>query len=145
MHVIRGSCLCGAVAFEVDRLASPIGHCHCRTCRKAHGAAFATTARVERSHFRWVRGAEALRAFESSPGKLRHFCGQCGTHLIAEWIDQPAVILRLGALDDDPGARPAVHIWLGDAVPWLGYRSEVPGYSGAYGSEPASAATWTAG
>jgi hypothetical protein len=145
MHVIRGSCLCGAVAFEADQLASPIGHCHCRTCRKAHGAAFATTARVDRSQFRWTRGDQMLRAFESSPGKLRHFCGQCGTHLMAEWVANPAVILRLGTLDDDPGARPAVHIWLADAVPWLGYCPEAPGYSGAYGSEPASAVTWNTG
>ena len=76
---IRGSCLCGGVEFEVDELSGPIGHCHCRTCRKAHSAAYATTARARREHFRWTRGEELVKYFESSPGKRRHFCGQCGS------------------------------------------------------------------
>ena len=132
--MIQGSCLCGSVAFEAAKLSSPIGHCHCTTCRKAHGAAFATTARVARGDFRWLRGTEVLRHFESSPGKLRHFCGNCGTHLMAEWIDRPEVILRLGALDTDPGARPVIHIWMSDAVPWLAYGPELPHLAAGLGS-----------
>jgi hypothetical protein len=132
--VIRGSCLCGRVAFEANELASPIGHCHCNVCRKAHGAAFATTARVTRPDFRWVRGADVLKHFESSPGKLRHFCGNCGTHLMAERVDQPTVILRLGALDADPGVRPSRHIWMSDAAPWLEYGPDLPQYAGGTGS-----------
>jgi hypothetical protein len=114
------------VAFAANDLSGPIAHCHCHTCRKAHGAAFATTARVDRAHFSWTRGEDTLRHYESSPGKLRHFCGRCGTHLMAEWIDAPAVILRLGALDDDPGGRPAVHIWTSHEVPWLDYGADLP-------------------
>lgn len=33
---MRGSCHCGAVAFEATRIEGPRGHCHCITCRK-HG------------------------------------------------------------------------------------------------------------
>lgn len=124
--MIRGSCLCGTVAFEAKELAGPIAHCHCRTCRKAHSAAFATTARVDRDGFAWTRGESELRHFESSPGKLRHFCGRCGTHLMAEWSHLPMVILRLGALDDDPGQRPAVHIWTSHDVPWLDFGPDLP-------------------
>lgn len=90
---MKGSCLCGAVAYEADRLAGPIVHCHCTTCRKAHAAAFASTARVAREDFRWTRGAASLGAYESSPGKIRHFCTACGAHLMAHWVAQPQVIL----------------------------------------------------
>ena len=45
---------------------------------------------------------------------------------MAEWIDQPAVILRLGVLDVDPGSRPAVHIWVSHEVPWLEYGAGLP-------------------
>lgn len=45
---MKGSCLCGAIEYEVVSLATPIVHCHCRTCRKAHAAAFAPTAGVQR-------------------------------------------------------------------------------------------------
>ena len=108
---MKGSCLCGQVRYEVDQFAAPTVHCHCRKCRKAHGSAFSTTTPVLREHFRWTSGEGLLANFESSPGKLRHFCSACGSHLMAEWIDKPGVIIRMGCLDDDPGQRPKAHIW----------------------------------
>ena len=53
---LKGSCLCGAVNYEIERLNTPIGHCHCRTSRKVHASASTTTAGVVREHFRWVSG-----------------------------------------------------------------------------------------
>ncbi len=58
---LKGSCLCGAVRYQVEQLDMPIAHCHCVTCRKAHAAAYASTAGVMREHFRWGRGREAIR------------------------------------------------------------------------------------
>ena len=125
---MKGSCLCGAIAYEIDKLDMPICHCHCRTCRKAHAAAFASTAGVMRENFRWVKGEERLTAFESSPGKLRHFCSVCGTHLVAERHVQPHVILRVATLDEDPGQRPAMHIWCSHHAPWLRDDDGIPKY-----------------
>jgi ADP-ribosyl-[dinitrogen reductase] hydrolase len=115
---MKGSCLCGGIAYEVDRL-GPIGHCHCKTCRKAHAAAFASTARVNREDFRWLKGEELLGAFESTPGKVRRFCTRCGSHLMAEWLDKPQVIVRVATLDDNPGVVPVAHIWTSHDVEWL--------------------------
>ena len=116
---MKGSCLCGGVEYEVASLAGPIGHCHCKTCRKAHAAAYASTARANRVDFRWIKGQDHLGAFESTPGKLRHFCKNCGTHLVAEWVAQPQAIVRVATLDDDPGSRPVANIWVTHDVPWL--------------------------
>lgn len=126
---MRGSCLCGAVAYEIDRLDGPIVHCFCRTCRKAQAAACASTARVDRAHFRWLRGREVLRSFESSPGKLRRFCDLCGCHVLAERPAQGWVILRVATLDDDPGSRPECAIWQSHRVPWLAFDAELPGFA----------------
>jgi ADP-ribosyl-[dinitrogen reductase] hydrolase len=124
----RGSCLCKAVRYEVDQIDLPIAHCHCVTCRKAHAAAFTSTAGVMRDHFRWTAGEEKLSGYESSPGKLRRFCVVCGTHLVAERASQPHVILRVATLDDDPGVTPAMHIWTSHQPPWLRDGEEVPRY-----------------
>jgi hypothetical protein len=126
--VIRGSCLCGAVAYEAEALSGPIGHCHCRTCQKAHSAAFATTARVKRAGFRWTKGDETRRSFESTPGKLRWFCSNCGSQLMAEWTGQDEVILRIGSVDDGLGeARPVGHIWVSHQPAWdLGPDDRLP-------------------
>jgi len=120
--------LCEVIEYEVDQLDMPIGHCHCRTCRKAQAAPFASTAGVSREHFRWVKGVDQLKAFASSPGKLRHFCAVCGTHLVAERPAQPHVILRVATLDEDPGVRPEMHIWCSHDVPWLKDEKSVQHY-----------------
>ena len=118
---LLGSCSCKAIQYELDSLDMPISHCHCHTCRKVHAAAFASTAGVMREHFRWTQGEELLSSYESSPGKFRHFCSRCGSHLMAERTHQPHVIVRVATLDGDPGVRPTSHIWTAHAVPWLGY------------------------
>lgn len=124
---MRGSCLCGSVEYEVAGV-GPIAHCHCRTCRKAHAAAYASTARVARENFRWIKGEEKLSSFESSPGKRRYFCSGCGSHLVAERSGQAHLILRVATLDDDPGARPAMRIWRSHDVAWLQDPDETPSY-----------------
>ena len=51
----KGSCLCGAVAFEAgDQI--ELRNCHCSRCRKARGAAFAANLFVPAGAFRWLRG-----------------------------------------------------------------------------------------
>jgi hypothetical protein len=116
--MIKGSCLCGAVAYEAAALSGAPVHCHCRTCQKAHSAAFATTARVRREDFAWTRGEDARGGYESTPGKLRHFCTRCGSHLMAEWTATPMVILRIASADEGLDARPDAHIWVSHQAPW---------------------------
>ncbi|WP_199055448.1 GFA family protein [Aquitalea sp. ASV15] len=104
---------------EVDQLDLPITHCHCLTCQKAHAAPFVPTAGVLRQHFRWLRGEDQLGCFQSSPGKLRHFCRQCGSHLLAEREGSPHVILRVATLDEAPAQQASQHIWTSHTRPWL--------------------------
>jgi len=117
--MIEGSCLCGAVAYRSGALTTPIGLCHCRTCQKAHARANAPTARVKREGFAWLLGGDVVTYFESTPGKRRWFCPRCGAHLMAEWLGQDEVILRVGSIDTELDARPAVHIWMSHANPML--------------------------
>ncbi|MGE6242122.1 GFA family protein [Ectopseudomonas guguanensis] len=125
---MKGSCLCGAVEYEIDSIDMPIGHCHCNTCRKAHAALACSSAGVQRVNFRWLKGQDKLSAFESSPGKLRHFCSVCGSHLVAERTNQSHVIIRVATLNEDPGVIPESHIWTSHDVPWLKYEG-IPAYS----------------
>jgi ADP-ribosyl-[dinitrogen reductase] hydrolase len=116
---LHGSCLCGTVRYEADQLDAPIVHCHCATCRKAHAAAFNSSAGVERRHFRWTAGEDKLTRYASSPDKNRWFCSLCGSQMIAEFPAKSHVLLRVATLDDDPGVRPTAHIWTSEHAPWL--------------------------
>ncbi|MFN3607565.1 MAG: GFA family protein [Hyphomonas sp.] len=123
--MLEGSCFCGAVAYRVESI-GPIGHCHCRTCQKTHAAAFATTARSPRSGFAWTTGAEVVASIESTPGKLRHFCPRCGSHLVAEWKDQDAVILRVASLDTPLLSKPVLHIWTSHQAAFFDFDDGLP-------------------
>jgi hypothetical protein len=123
--MLTGSCLCGAIAYEADAPLTRIIHCHCRTCRKTHASAFSSVAAVPREVFRWTRGTDQLGAFESSAGKFRRFCTCCGSHLMAERVAQPVVLLRLGCLDTDVTDKPQVHIWRTDDASWYDPKTEV--------------------
>ena len=124
--MLRGSCLCGAIAYESAALSSAIGLCHCRTCQKAHASAYAPTARTPRATFKWTKGTDLVTAFESTPGKNRWFCPRCGTHLMAEWHDKDQVILRVGSLDTPLDQKPVVHIWMSHANPMLEAPDGIP-------------------
>jgi hypothetical protein len=135
--MITGSCLCGQIAYQADALSGPMGHCHCRTCQKAHSAAFATTARVRRADFAWTKGADAVAGFESTPGKTRWFCPRCGTHLVAEWKDADEVILRIGSVDNGLAAMPVAHIWVSHQAPWDLARDDLPRFEEGAPKPPA--------
>ena len=123
--MLKGSCLCGAVTYEAEALAFPPTHCHCRTCQKAHAAAFATTARVRRENFRWTGGEDVLGAYESTPGKLRRFCTRCGSQLISEWVAQPMVILRIATVEEGDIPAPVAHIWTDHRPAWDAARDDL--------------------
>lgn len=125
---MKGSCLCKRIEYEIDQLDSEIEHCSCHTCRKAHAAAFNSAASVRRAHFKWLKGEELLSSYESSPGKLRHFCSSCGSHLIAEKPVQDYIVLRVATLDEDPGIKPAFQIWKSHEAPWLDYGAHIPAH-----------------
>jgi len=125
---MKGSCLCGCVEYEVDQLVGPIRHCHCQSCRKAQAAAFSSNGRAMREHFRWLKGKEKLSHYESSPGKLRHFCSNCGSPLMAEWLHEDQVIVRIATLDDVPQVGEFEHIWMSHDLEWLNYDAALKGF-----------------
>lgn len=128
--MINGSCLCQSVQYAVSGPVGDIIHCHCETCRKAHASAFSSVSRVEDGDFTITQGREMLKCYESSPGKFRYFCQGCGSQIYAKRANTTHVILRLGTLDDDPGAKEAGHIWVSDKASWYAITGDLPQHEG---------------
>ena len=122
-----GSCLCGGVRYEIaGELEAPL-NCHCSMCRKATGAAFRSRASVATSDFRWVTGEALLARFESSPGNVRTFCRVCGSTLVTIFPNSPEQLgLAMGTLDDDPGVKPELHVYVGYKAPWYDIGDMLP-------------------
>jgi len=123
---LKGSCFCGAVEYEAGGLSSPIGYCHCATCRKTHSTPFIATARTPHDAFKWTKGADTVAYIESSPGKRRHFCPKCGTHMMAERPDEAVAILRIASVDSPLPSKPVVHIWTSEKADYFDFDDGLP-------------------
>lgn len=125
--MLKGSCLCGAVGYEIHGKLSGVLNCHCSMCRKAQGSAFRTRASVSSGDFRFVRGAGMVTYYESSPGNHRGFCRRCGSPIHSKFDRHPEVYgLPLGTLDDDPGVKPGFHVFVGSKAPWHDITDALP-------------------
>ncbi len=123
----RGSCLCGAVVYEVRGPLRSVIACHCHQCRKQTGHFMAATS-APRDRFRLLRD-EGLRWYRSSVEAQRGFCGQCGSVLFWSMDGRPDISIAAGSIDGPTGLRTEGHIFCaskGDyyAIPDEGYRRD---------------------
>jgi hypothetical protein len=106
MH--SGSCLCGAVSFEIGGdLPSPDA-CHCLQCRKQSGH-FWTSTDIPRAALA-IQGAEKLTWFRSSAKVQRGFCSICGSFLFWAPMGKDTIAVAMGAFDQPTGTQLATHI-----------------------------------
>ena len=135
--MIRGTCLCGTVTYEL--LGEPLGmaHCHCSMCRKIHGTPFATYLSV--NGLRWLSGEDHITSYESSPDFHRCFCDQCGSVLPESSGGSSATgnhdsndhyYVPAGALTDPISIRPESHIFTSSAAGWYQFSDDLPRYDG---------------
>jgi len=117
--MIKGSCLCSAIQFEYRGAMGKIAMCHCQQCRKAQGAPFASNMPVDVSEFSIIEGKNFVKEYESSPGKMRAFCSQCGSPIYSRRESLPDNIrLRVGTFDSIIEAKPDYHIYVGSKAEW---------------------------
>ena len=124
-----GACLCGGVAFEIESDLEPIQICHCVQCRKAQGGPFAANIPVAASAFRLLAGEQLLKSYESSPGKQRLFCGQCGSPVYSRRASVPGVVrIRAGLINEPLPVQPAWHAYVGSKSNWWHIDDGLPQY-----------------
>ena len=116
--MIKGSCLCGGVKFEIDEARS-LTYCHCGNCRKLSGAHVASYVHVDADKFRFVAGEELIQRFESAPGSFRNFCRVCSSTMPGKAAYLTTVSIPAGLFDDDPGVRPKLHVFVRSKMPWV--------------------------
>ena len=124
---MKGSCLCGAVVYQVHRFYPEIANCHCSMCRKFHGAAFATYGKVQTEDFEWLQGAEFIKVFESSEIAERGFCSNCGSSLYYKIAGQDQQYsLTTGTLDCEPDRPVDNSIFCAEQPRWSKDNHDLP-------------------
>ena len=126
--MIRGSCLCQGVTFQVDGKISDIGYCHCSKCRKVSGANSNAVLITAAKSFIWLQGEDLVKVYEMSDGWASTFCSGCGSPLPMSGAEGKLYWVPVGALDDDPGVPVAQHIFVDSKASWEVIGDDAPQY-----------------
>ncbi|WP_120500313.1 GFA family protein [Roseovarius sp. EL26] len=106
----KGSCLCGAVAFEITGDLRPAIACHCRQCRTTSGHFWAATSATDVA-MRFTRD-DGLRWYQSSDTAKRGFCDQCGSSLFWKPEGQDRTAIAMGILEEPSGLHVESHVFV---------------------------------
>jgi hypothetical protein len=118
MDSLTGSCLCGAVRFEVAGPFPMLYQCHCSLCRKQGGSVSNTGLIVAAGKFRWLAGESAISRWQRSTGFRSHFCGTCGSTVPNPLRDTAYVWVPAGALDDGGTLSIGAQLFLDSRFEW---------------------------
>lgn len=138
---VAGSCLCGAITYEIALPTLACGHCHCSMCRRPHGASYVTWAVVSTDQFRITAGEERLQTYPSSAQGRRQFCSVCGSQLFCWHIGEdgslPSVIdVAVASLHGAIDRLPQAHYFYDARASWTDVRDNLPKFGGPTGTEP---------
>jgi hypothetical protein len=113
--MMKGSCLCGAVNFQVDgALEHSPEACHCSQCRKQTSHVF-VGVNVRRAALT-IQGGDKVNWYRSSEKVRRGFCSVCGSALFwnAAIEGYQFISIAMGAFEPPTGTRLAKHTFVGD-------------------------------
>jgi len=122
MH--KGSCLCGAVAFEVTGDLPAPDACHCSQCRKSSGHYFVSTD-VPRKAVT-IQGGENVTWYRSSEKVRRGFCRICGSSLFWDPLERDWTGIAMGAFDPPTGTKIRIHIHVASKSDYYDITDDLP-------------------
>ena len=119
----RGGCQCGSLRYEM-RVEPLIVHCcHCRTCQRETGSAFAVNAVVEASEVAILSGTVEPVATPSFSGRgtIMHRCPVCRVAVFTTYPGSgPGIhFVRVGTFDEPERFPPDIHIFTATKQPWV--------------------------
>lgn len=128
--MIKGSCLCGAIEYEVEPDFSKVFNCHCLQCRKSHGAAFATQAFAKGETLKFLKGAEFLKEY-TGHGGVRAFCSNCGSRLMNYAPEKKLYLsVALASVDSEHAGKPIAHAFVDSKAAWHEPSDDILSYPG---------------
>ncbi len=126
-----GSCLCGAVQYEISGEATKFYHCHCKRCRKASGTGHASNLLIKPGSMKWLKGEELIRSFKVPEAQrfTSRFCSVCGSQVPRYVKETNFIVIPAGSLDSEPPIVPQGRIFWDSRASWSCNGDELPLHS----------------
>lgn len=132
----EGGCACGTVRFRLTDDPIVVHCCHCRSCQRESGSAFALNAVIEADNVELVSGAPERIDTPSDSGKGQAVfrCPVCKVALWSHYagVGAKADFIRVGALDDPDAFPPNVHIFTASKQPWVALPMDAEAFAAYY-------------
>lgn len=132
MTAKTGSCLCGAVRYEVHGELRPVMFCYCEQCRRTTGNFVSSTACLNED-FELIE-ERGLKWYASSDFANRAFCSECGSSLFWRPNGGRYTSIWTGTLDSTEGLTASSHIYIEGKPHFLKFDDGLPQHEG-YGPE----------
>lgn len=118
-EVIKGSCLCGAIKFEVSGVFESFFLCHCSRCQKGTGSAHAANLFSSKAWLKWISGEDKVKTYKL-PNTMhqKSFCSECGSALPNTQMNGELLVVPAGSLDSKIAVRPNAHICVANSASW---------------------------
>ncbi len=128
---LNGSCLCGAVRFQVRGEPQRFYHCHCQRCRKASGTGHASNLFLSNATLNFSQGETLLKRYKVPEAQrfARQFCSECGCAVARSVPDLNAVLIPAGTLDDEAPIQPQARIFWDSRATWSCAGDDLPRYA----------------
>ncbi len=98
---LQGRCYCGALRYVAEGEPTMKAQCHCRECQYISGGAPNMFLVMPIDGFRYTAGTpKQFTRTDLERAVTREFCAECGTHLVTRPQGLPAVVVKVGTLDD---------------------------------------------
>lgn len=117
---LKGSCLCGAVQYEVSGDLQRFYHCHCARCRKSSGTGHASNLMLMNAALIFAHGESLLKRYKVPEAErfTRQFCAHCGSAVARVIPELEAVIIPAGSLDSEVPIKPQARIFWDSRAEW---------------------------
>lgn len=125
-EVMKGSCHCGGVAFEVRSTNRDVTFCHCVDCRKTTGH-FHAALGIKEKNFA-LTNEETLKWYASSEKVKRGFCERCGGNLFwqREGTETEHISVQAGMFDMPSGLKGGRHIFVAEKGDYYDISDDLP-------------------
>ena len=122
--IVKGSCECQGVVFELTGELRDVVFCHCSQCRKTSGHYWAAT-QVSKGNLNLIK-ATSLSWYDSSDKARRGFCSVCGSSIFYERKGIDKISVSAGSLEIPTSLDRMRHIYVASKGDYYDISDDLP-------------------
>jgi hypothetical protein len=115
---MKGTCLCGAVEFDIAGTLPSLYHCYCSLCQKQTGGSHNAATLVDEANFNWLKGQDFITSYQKDTGFSSHYCQNCGCPVPNSLRETGKCWIPAGLLEGSVTSQVVLHMHLDSKAQW---------------------------